>query len=139
MTFQEPEVEPDPHGDGENYPPEPSILDVKLWLDWQAHQICHVGGQNSEPSQGWKTHRNSPGRSGPPSQFPRSEARSSQGKIILHPLPLSTSPRTCSSQMNYLIRMYDSSLFSSLSLMPKDCSIGQRNSICQRTQIPTPW
>ena len=42
----------------------------------------------------------------------RSEAGSSWGKIILHPLPLSASPRTCSSQMNCLIRMCNNSLFS---------------------------
>ena len=39
VTFWEPEVEPDPEEGEENYPPEPSILDVKLWLDWQAHQL----------------------------------------------------------------------------------------------------
>ena len=39
MTFQEPEVELDPKGVEENYPSEPSILDIKRWLDWQAHQL----------------------------------------------------------------------------------------------------
>ena len=39
MTFQEPEVELDPKEDEENYPLEPSILDVKMWLDWQACQL----------------------------------------------------------------------------------------------------
>ena len=39
VTFWEPEVELDPKGGGENYPPEPSILDVEPWLDWQACQI----------------------------------------------------------------------------------------------------
>ena len=47
--------------------------------------ICPVGGWNLQPSQGWKTHGNLPRRSGPPSQFQRSEAGSSQGNIILHP------------------------------------------------------
>ena len=39
MTFWELEVEPDPKKGGENYPPEPSIIDVEIWLDWQAHQL----------------------------------------------------------------------------------------------------
>ena len=39
MTFWEPEVELDPEGVEENYPLEPSILDIKLWLDWQACQL----------------------------------------------------------------------------------------------------
>ena len=39
MTFWEPEVEPDPKEGGENYPLEPSIVDVETWLDWQAHQL----------------------------------------------------------------------------------------------------
>ena len=39
MTFWEPEVKPDPKGEDEDYPPEPSILDVKTWLDWQACQL----------------------------------------------------------------------------------------------------
>ena len=82
-----------------------------VWISRPANWICHVGGWNVQPSQWWKTHGNLPGRSRPPSQFPRSEAGSSWGKIILHPLPLSASPRLCSSQMNYLIRMCDNSLF----------------------------
>ena len=39
MTFWELEVEPDPKGGGEDYLPEPYILDVESWLDWQAWQI----------------------------------------------------------------------------------------------------
>ena len=39
VTFWEPEVELDPKGVEENYPPEPSILDIKTWLDWQACQL----------------------------------------------------------------------------------------------------
>ena len=39
MTFQEPEVEPDPEESRESYPPEPSIKDTETWLDWQAHQL----------------------------------------------------------------------------------------------------
>ena len=39
VTFREPEVEPDPEEGEENYPPEPSIVDVEMWLDWQAHQL----------------------------------------------------------------------------------------------------
>ena len=39
MTFWEPAVEPDPEGVEENYPLEPSILDIETWLDWQAHQL----------------------------------------------------------------------------------------------------
>ena len=58
------------------------------------------------------------------------------GAILYHtPLPLNASPRKCSSHTNYLIRMYNSSLFSQLLLMPEDCSIGQRNSIHQSTDF----
>ena len=39
MTFWQPEVEQDPKGERENYTPEPSILDVKTWLDWQRCQL----------------------------------------------------------------------------------------------------
>ena len=39
MTFWELEVEPDPKVGGENYHPEPSIVDVETWLDWQACQL----------------------------------------------------------------------------------------------------
>ena len=39
MTFWEPEVEPDPKGEEEDYLLEPSILDAKTWLDWQACQL----------------------------------------------------------------------------------------------------
>ena len=86
---------------GKVTPQSPPLWMLKLgWIGGPANWICHVDGQNLQPSQGWKTHRNSPGRSWPPSQFQRSEAGSSQGKIIPHPLPLSASPRMCSSQMN---------------------------------------
>ena len=64
------------------------------WTGRHSNWICHVGGQNFQPSQGWKTHGNLPRRSGPPSQFQKSEAESSWGKIIPHPLPPSTSPGT---------------------------------------------
>ena len=37
VTFWEQEVELDPEEGGENYPPEPFILDVETWLDWQVH------------------------------------------------------------------------------------------------------
>ena len=113
VTFQELEVELDPKEGGENYPPEPSIVDVETWLDWQTCQLdMPCWWMEPKPSQGWKTHGNSPRRSGPLFWFPKSEAGSSQGKIIPHPLPLSASPRTCSSWMNYLIRMCNNSLFS---------------------------
>ena len=39
MTFRELEVELDPKEGGENSPPEPSIVDVETWLDWQACQL----------------------------------------------------------------------------------------------------
>ena len=39
VTLWEPAVEPDPRGAEENYPLEPSILDIKTCLDWQAHQL----------------------------------------------------------------------------------------------------
>ena len=93
------------------------------WIGGPTNWICHVGGQNLQPSKGWNTHGNSPRRSRPPSWFQRSGAGSSLGKIILHPLPLSASPGTCSSQMNCLIRMCDNSLSSQLLLMPKSYSI----------------
>ena len=98
------------------------------WIGRPANWIHPVGGWNLLPSQGWKTHGNLPGRSGPPFQFHWSEAESSQAKGTLHPLPLNASPRICSSQMNCPIRMCNSSLFSQLWPMPKDYSIGQRDS-----------
>ena len=39
VTFWEPEVELDPEGEEENYLPQPSILDVKTYLDWQTCQL----------------------------------------------------------------------------------------------------
>ena len=39
VTFQDPEVEPDFKEGGESYPPEPSIIHVETWLDWQACQL----------------------------------------------------------------------------------------------------
>ena len=39
VAFWEPEVELDPKEGGENYPPEPPIVDVETWLDWQACQL----------------------------------------------------------------------------------------------------
>ena len=39
VTFWEPEVEPDPKEGRESYPPEPSIIDVEIWLDWWACQL----------------------------------------------------------------------------------------------------
>ena len=90
----------------------PSRILKPGWIGRPVNWICHVGGWNLQPSQGWKTHRNSSGRSEPPSQFQRSEAGSSQGKTLPHPLPLSASPGVCSSQMNCLVRMCNSSLFS---------------------------
>ena len=47
VIFWEPEVEPDPEREEEDYPPEPSISDIKTWLDWQA-------GQLSTPSWWWE-------------------------------------------------------------------------------------
>ena len=56
VTFWEPEVEPDPEEGEENYPLEPSIVDVEMWLDWQACQLsmpllmpedCSIGQRNS--------------------------------------------------------------------------------------------
>ena len=39
MTFCELAVKLDPKGVEENYPPEPSILDIEMWLEWQACQL----------------------------------------------------------------------------------------------------
>ena len=39
VTFWELEVELEPKEGWEYYPPDPSILDVKTWLDWQASQL----------------------------------------------------------------------------------------------------
>ena len=39
MPFWELEVELEPEEGEENYPLEPSIVDVEMWLDWQAHQL----------------------------------------------------------------------------------------------------
>ena len=113
VTYQELEVEPAPKESRKSYPQSPPSRILRPgWIGRLANCICHVGGWNLQPSQGWKTLRNSVRRSRPPSQFQRSEAGSYWGKIILHPLPLSASPRTCSSWMNCLIRMCNSSLFS---------------------------
>ena len=113
VTFQELEVEPDPKESRESYPQSPPSRILKPgWIGGLTNWICHVGGWNLQSSQGWKIQGNLPGRSGPPSGFQRSEAGSSQGRIILHSLPLSALPSMCSSQMNCLIRMCDSSLFS---------------------------
>ena len=81
------------------------------WIGRPTSWICLVGGWNLLPFQGWKTHRNLLRRSGPPFQFQQSEAGSSQAKGIPHPLPLSASPRMCSSQINCPIKTCDSSLF----------------------------
>ena len=39
VTFWELEVEPNTKEGWESYPPEPSIIDVETWLDWQACQL----------------------------------------------------------------------------------------------------
>ena len=113
VTVWELEVEPDPEESRESYPQSSPSRTLKPgWIGGPANWIHHVGGQNLQPSQGWKTHRNLPRRSRPCSQFQSSEAGSSWGKVILHPQPLSASPRVCSSWMNCVIRMCNSSLFS---------------------------
>ena len=113
MTFWEPEVELDPKEGGENYHPQPSIIDVETWLDWQAHQLdmpCWWMELTAIPwvEDPWKLAR----KIHTSFSIPESEAGSSQGKIIPHSLPLSASPGMCSSQMNYLIRMCNNNLFS---------------------------
>ena len=54
VTFWEPEVEPDPKGGEENYPLEPSILDIEMWLDWQAHQLSTTCWWEELMKDSWK-------------------------------------------------------------------------------------
>ena len=61
VTFQKPEVELDPKGEQEDYPPEPSILDIETWLDLQAcptkYTMLVVGTQSHSRHEGpTKTH-----------------------------------------------------------------------------------
>ena len=62
-----------------------------------------------------------------------------QAKSTLHPLLPNVSPVICFSTTIHPIRMFDSSLCCWLWLMPKHCSIGQRNLDHQSTWITTLW
>ena len=62
------------------------------WIGRPTKWICPIGGWNSPPSQGWRTHRNLLRKSAPPFQSQQLEARSSQVKGILCPLPPGVSP-----------------------------------------------
>ena len=107
-----------------------------MWLDWQAHQLdipCWWTELRAIPGME-DPQKLAPGRSGPPCQFLKSEAGSSQSKIILHPLPLSASLRMCSSQMNYLIRTCTTEAFSpSCPICPKIAVLGRET---QSTREP---
>ena len=39
MTFNDPKVEKSPEGEEENCSTEPSIVDVEMWLEFQAQQL----------------------------------------------------------------------------------------------------
>ena len=39
VTFRNPEVEMSPEGDIADYSMEPSVLDVEMWMEWQAQQL----------------------------------------------------------------------------------------------------
>ena len=82
------------------------------WIGRPAKWIHLIGGWNSLPFQGWRTHGNLLGRSMPPFSFWQLEARSFQAKGILHPLPTGASSGMCFTQMNCPIRKCDSSLSS---------------------------
>ena len=75
----------------------------------------------------------------PPFQFQWLDVRPSQAKGTLHLLPPGVSPGICFSLMICPIRMFDSSLCCWLWLMPKHCSIGQRNLDCQPNQTSALW
>ena len=114
VTFQEPEVEPDPEEGRGNYLLQPSILDVESWLDWQAQQI--------DMPCWWRELRAIPGEEdlqkvtqkiqASSLSSPRSEARSSWDRNTWHPLPQGASTKMHSSQMNCPTRMYVRSPFS---------------------------
>ena len=50
------------------------------WIGRPSKWICTIGGWNSLPSQGWRTHRNLLRKSVPPFQFQQLKARSSLGQ-----------------------------------------------------------
>ena len=112
VIFGEPEVELDPKGDEESYPPGPSIVDVETWLDWQACQL--------DTPCWWRELTAIPGVEDPwkltqkiwASSIPEVRSRLFLGQDYTAPLPLNASPRMCSSQMNYPTRMCNNSLFS---------------------------
>ena len=70
----------------------PSRMLKPGWIGRPVKWIHPIGGQNSSPSQGWRTHRNLLGKSMPPFQFQQLEARSSRVKGIPCPLPPDVSP-----------------------------------------------
>ena len=77
------------------------------WTCLRSHSRSHSRShlQSCSLDRWLRSHRRS-------QQFLRSKAGPSLGKIMLHPVPLNASPIMCSSQMNSLIRMCNSSLYS---------------------------
>ena len=65
----------------------PSRMLKPDWIGRPARWIHHIGGWNSPPSLGWKTQRDLLGKSAPPFQFQQLDARSSQVRGTLCPLP----------------------------------------------------
>ena len=102
----------------------PSRMLKPAWIGRPAKWIHPIGGLNSLPSQGWRTHGNLLGKSVPPFEFQQLEARSSWVKGILCPLPPGVSPRLCFSQTNCPIRTCDSSLSLNCGLCPRITVLG---------------
>ena len=73
---------------GGDYPPEPSIRNIEVWLDWQAHQLeCHTGGWNSLPFLMWRPQRDYPRKSTPLSWSQQLDVRLSRPRVHCTPYP----------------------------------------------------
>ena len=80
----------------------PSRMLKPGWIGRPTKWICLIGGQNSPPSQGWRTHRNLLGKSMPPFQFQQLEAGSSWVKGIPAPCPQMSHPECVSPRQTVL-------------------------------------
>ena len=139
VTFQELEVELDPKEGEENDPPEPSILDVEMWLDWQACQpdmpcwwmeLRAILGVEDPWKLTWKIW----------ASFLIPEVRS--WVFLRQDYTIPPAPKCLTQNMFLPDKLSYQDVWQQpflLSLMPEDCSIGQRNSICWRAQTSTPW
>ena len=113
VTFRELEVELDPEGGVENCLPEPPILDVETWLDWQDCQLSTLTW--------WLELQAIPGVKDPwrltckiwaSFSIPEVRMRAIPGQRYTAPPPPNACTGMPSSQMIYHTRMYDSNLFS---------------------------